>query len=172
EDDPSWVQVLACGIQTHSDKVFLGIRRRPREEVVRERENTGRIWMGCHVRQPNNGEFDTTVLTTQLQDRLQNDLHLGETSSIKLVPEPLGLVWTPSAAEPGHLGVVFRVDVTANVAEFLHERQIKTNGRGYRVDSSFADSGSLSGDYSTKKDYTLEQWSRVILDEKWLVRNE
>lgn len=165
EGDERWVQVLACGAQVHAGEVFLSIRRRQRAQLPTSRDDSARVWQGCHVHKPNGKPLNLAELKRQLLTRLCTDLHLGE---LKSTPEPLGLVWTPADNEPGHLGVVFKVPVEERVAKFLDEKGFRTNGRGYRRESSFVRRAELSADTMRAKGYTLEEWSLAVLKEKWL----
>ena len=165
EDNVRWVQPLVCGAQTHEKKVFLAIRRRPRDDVPRARENTAKVWTGSHIRQPLDASLTMQYMRAELLTRLKADLHLAE---LNIKPKPLGLVWNGRGDEPTHLGVIFDVPVGKDVAEFLDERQFKTNGRGYLVKNSFVEPTRLNSDEHTKRDYTLEEWSRMILNAKWL----
>ncbi len=167
EDDERWVQPLVCGAQTYASKVFLAIRRRPRDGVARARENTARVWTGCHVKQPSDGNLSMQHFKNELSTRLKSDLHLAE---LDIKPKPLGLVWSGDGDERTHLGVIFEVPVSKNVADFLDERQFKTNGRGYLVKNSFVEPARLLRDEPANRDYTLEEWSRWILNEKWLTK--
>jgi hypothetical protein len=105
EDDDGWVQVLACGAQVFEGGVFLSIRRRQRGQLPSSRDDSARIWQGCHTRKPDNGRFALKAMQRQLLDRLREDLHLGE---LNADPEPLGLIWTPKDTERRHLGVSSR----------------------------------------------------------------
>ncbi|HKY35867.1 MAG TPA: hypothetical protein VJN18_08010 [Polyangiaceae bacterium] len=163
ENDDAWVQVLACGAQVFDKEVFLSIRRRQRAQLPSERDNSARVWQGCHVHRT--GRLDVPELSRQLLARLRADLHLGELVS---KPRPLGVVWTPSQSEPGHLGVFFKVPVEERVATFLDEKEFRTNGRGYRRESSFVAPRELSPGNLQSKGYTVEQWSLEVLKAKWL----
>jgi hypothetical protein len=163
ENDEAWVQVLACGAQVFDEEVFLSIRRRQRAQLPSERDNSARVWQGCHVHRTR--QLDVPALTRQLLARLRADLHLGELVS---KPRPLGVVWTPSQSEPGHLGVFFKVPIEERVAKFLDEKEFRTNGRGYRRESSFVAPHELSPGNLLSKGYTVEQWSLEVLKAKWL----
>jgi hypothetical protein len=165
ERDDGWVQPIAGGAQTFGGQVFLAVRRRARDDVVRSRDDTAMIWRGCHVPQPLKGKLDVAYLKRALLSRLKQDLHLGE---LDANPRPLGLVWDPHGEEPRHLGIMFQVPVSAKVANFLDERQFKTNGRGYRVENSFVRPAQLGHDEGERRGYTLEEWSRLIHEAKWL----
>lgn len=163
ENDDAWVQLLACGAQVFDKEVFLSIRRRQRSQLPSERDNSARVWQGCHVhRAP---RLDVSELSSQLLARLRDDLHLGELVS---KPRPLGVVWTPSDSEPGHLGVFFKVPVEQRIATFLDEKEFRTNGRGYKRESSFVAPDELSPGNLRSKGYTVEQWSLEVLKAKWL----
>jgi hypothetical protein len=163
ENDDAWVQLLACGAQVFGKEVFLSIRRRQRSQLPSERDNSARVWQGCHVhRAP---RLDVSELSRQLLARLREDLHLGELAS---KPRPLGVVWTPSDSEPGHLGVFFKVPVEQRIATFLDEKEFRTNGRGYKRESSFVAPDELTPGNLRSKGYTVEQWSLEVLKAKWL----
>jgi predicted NUDIX family phosphoesterase len=165
EHNDEWVQVLACGAQVYDGKPFLSIRRPQRGQAPNAaRDNSGRLWQGCHVEQPS-GALSIEELQRQLLNRLRADLHLG---ALDVRPEPLGLIWDQDDTESRHLGVVFKVPIEENVATFLDEREFRTNGRGYLVKSSFMDAASLTAGTSPPKGYTLEVWSRAFLNKNWL----
>ncbi len=163
ENDEAWVQVLACGAQVFDKEVFLSIRRRQRAQLPSERDNSARVWQGCHVHRTR--QLNVPEMSRQLLARLRADLHLGELVSN---PRPLGIVWTPSESEPGHLGVFFKVPIEERVAKFLDEKEFRTNGRGYRRESSFVAPHELSPGNLLSKGYTVEQWSLEVLKAKWL----
>lgn len=165
EQNDRWVQVLACGAQVHRGEVFLSVRRRQRNQLPSGRDDSARIWQGCHVRKPQTGTLVRGDLEGQLRERLREDLHLGELAA---KPQPLGLVWTPNGAEQRHLGVFFKVPVEERVAKFLDEKEFRTNGRGYRRESSFVRPAELTPGNRQAKGYTVEQWSLEILKQKWL----
>jgi predicted ATPase len=163
ETDEDWVQVLACGAQVFNKEVFLSIRRRQRAQLPSERDNSARVWQGCHIHRA--ARLDVAELNRQLLARLKADLHLGELASN---PRPLGIVWTPSDSEPGHLGIFFKVPIEQRVATFLDEKEFRTNGRGHRRESSFVAPHELSPGNLQAKGYTVEQWSLEVLKAKWL----
>lgn len=165
EHDDQWVQVLACGAQVHRGEAFLSIRRRQRGQAPNaRRDDSARLWQGCHVEQPSS-TLDLDELQRQLLGRLRADLHLG---ALDARPEPVGLIWDPENAEPRHLGIVFKVPIEEKVATFLDEREFRTNGRGYLVQSSFVDPATLTSGTAPPKGYTLEAWSRAFLEKNWL----
>lgn len=165
EGDERGVQILACGAQVHAEEVFLSIRRRQRAQAPTSRDDSARIWQGCHVHKPTGKPIALPELKRQLLARLRADLHLEE---LKSRPEPLGIVWTPAEKEPGHLGVFFKVPVGERVAKFSDDKEFRTNGRGYRRESSFVRRAELRPDTLRAKGYTLEEWSHAVLNEKWL----
>lgn len=165
ENDNDFVQVMACGVQTHGNKVFVVVRRPPRGRAPSHRDHTAQVWRGCHLVRENDQGLDLTAFREQLAVRLRDDLHLG---SLPEIPEPRGVVWDPQGEEPRHLAVVFRVNVSVKLAEWLDEKNFKTNGRGYRLESSFVPPEELHAARGEEKGYTVEGWSRIILDNRWL----
>jgi predicted ATPase len=165
EDDDGWVQLLACGAQVHAGEVFLIVRRPRRDDLVLPRDNSAMLWRGCHISKPGDELLELRHLQQQLMSRLRSDLHLGH---LDAHPTPLGLVWEREGCERRHLGLMFRVEIPRNIAEFLDEKQFKTNGRGYSLHSSFARPEDLADDTTGDRGYTLEEWSRVLLEESWL----
>jgi len=165
EADGAFVQLIACGAQTHGQEVFVVVRRPPRGRPPSRRDDTAQVWRGCHVARPASGQLQVDDFREQLRARLTADLHLGDLPG---APEPRGLIWDPTGEEPRHLAVVFRVPVADKLAEWLDEKSFKTNGRGYRLESSFAAPSELSADRAREKGYTVEEWSRRILDAGWL----
>jgi thymidylate kinase len=166
EDRTEWVQLLACGVQVHDGEVFLALRQAVREDSLKPRDNTARVWTGCHVERPQSGTLTLQHLERQLERRLKADLHLGD---LEIRASPLGMVWDPDGPDGTHLGLMFHVPVAENVKRFLAERQFKTNGRGYPMKSSFVDPAQLAHDGPPEKGYTLEKWSHlVLLQTDWL----
>lgn len=116
------------------------------------------------MNRPARGQIGVKHLTDQLKERLQVDLHLGDLPGH---PQPKGLVWNPTGKEPRHMGLVFEAPVTRNLAEWLDEKDFKTNGRGYRLESSFVTSRQIAAARLKEKGYTVEDWSELILREGW-----
>ena len=54
------------------------------------------------------------------------------------------------------------------IANFLDEKEFRTNGRGHRVESSFVNPSELAAGKEPPEGYTLEPWSRAFLEKKWL----
>lgn len=165
EDDDDWVQLLACGCQVFDDGVFLSVRRRQRAQLPSGRDDSARIWQGCHVEGSIGQQLEVGSLSGQLIERLCTDLHLGQ---LDVTPEPLGLIWQPDGVEPRHLGMIFKVPVEEKIKNFLDEKEFRTNGRGHKVESSFTRLGEIEPDTSESKGYTLEPWSVALLEAKWL----
>jgi predicted ATPase len=166
EHDDAWVQLLACGAQVHDEKPFLSIRRRQRGQVPNKaRDDSGRLWQGCHVEMPDGDALTVEDLRQQLLSRLRADLHLAE---LRAQAEPLGMIWDKDCSEPRHLGIVFKVPLEEKVASFLDEREFRTNGRGYLVESSFVPVETLRAGTTPAQGYTLESWSGAFLTKKWL----
>jgi hypothetical protein len=166
EHDGNWVQLLACGAPVHDGETFLTIRRRQRGQIPNpSRDDSGRLWQGCHVERPTEGELDVKELQHQLLSRLRADLHLAE---LNAQPEPVGLIWDRAGDESRHLGVVFKLCIEKKGASFLDEREFRTNGRGHLVESSFVNVDELGPGKAPPEGYTLEAWSREFLMKKWL----
>ena len=166
EADDAFVQVMACGAQTHDQEVFVVVRRPSRDRPPSSRDNTAQIWRGCHLARRGGRVLLIEDFRRQLNARLLGDLHLGDLPDLG---DPLGIVWDPAGEEPRHLAVVFRAAVPDKLAEWLDEKNFKTNGRGYRLESSFAAPAELSDEIVRKKDYRVEGWSKRILDAGWLL---
>jgi hypothetical protein len=164
EEDDSWAQLLACGTQVYCNEVFLSIRRRERGRAPSSRDDTGRIWQGCHVERSGRA-LTSSELAMQLRRRLQTDLHLGD---LRSRPQPLGFMWTPNGKETRHLGIMFKVPLEASVANFLDEREFRTNGRGHTLKSSFVARSELTPDKVRAARYALEDWSLELLTKKWV----
>lgn len=65
------VQALACGAQIFNTEVFLSIRRRQRAQLPSDRDNSAKVWHGCHVRRA--ARLDVAELNRQLLARLKAD---------------------------------------------------------------------------------------------------
>jgi hypothetical protein len=165
ESNDEWVQLLACGAQVFNGEVFLSVRRRQRTKLQSARDNSGRLWQGCHIEQPESGPLSLDEVQRQLLRRLQTDLHLGTPSGHL---QPLGLIWKKDGDDKRHLGVVFKVSVEEKIANFLDEKEFRTNGRGHLVESRFVSLRELASGKPPPEGYTLEPWSRAFLEKKWL----
>jgi predicted ATPase len=166
EHDDAWVQLLACGAPVYPDKPFLSVRRRqPTQPPNTTRDDSGRLWQGCHVEQPASGVLNVEELQNQLLKRIKADLHLGQ---LDVRPDPVGLIWDKDGPEPRHLGVVFKISVEEKLASFLDEKEFRTNGRGHLVHSSFVDAGELAAGTALPQGCKLEAWSGEFLAKKWL----
>ena len=164
EEDDNWVQLLACGTQVYGNEVFLSIRRRERGRAPSSRDDTGRVWQGCHV-EKSQRTLTRAELAAQLRKRLQTDLHLGD---LRSKPHPLGFIWTPNGKETRHLGIMFKVPLEARVADFLDEKEFRTNGRGHTLKSSFVSRNELTPDKVRAARYALEDWSLELLAKNWV----
>ncbi len=163
EERDDLVQLLACGVQTCGDKMFLSKRQRLREEVKAPRDQTAMLWRGCHVTRGSSESLSLDELKAQLAERLRGDLHLG---SVAANGEPRGFVWMPGP-DSQHLGAVFKVPVDETVKSFLNERDFKTNGRGRSTKNAFVGPDELTPDGGALKGYTLESWSQEFLTQRW-----
>jgi hypothetical protein len=77
-------------------------------------------------------------------------------------------MWTPNGKETRHLGIMFKVPLEASVANFLDEREFRTNGRGHTLKSSFVARSELTPDKVRAARYALEDWSLELLTKKWV----
>lgn len=164
EESEELVQLLACGVQTCGDELFLIRRQRLREDVMAPRDQTAMLWRGCHVTRGDGESLSLVELKTQLAERLRGDLHLG---SLAANGEPRGFVWVPDGPDSQHLGAIFNVRVDETVKGFLNERSFKTNGRGRSTENLFVRPDQLTPDSVALKGYRLESWSQEFLAQRW-----
>lgn len=127
EKDQSVVQIIAAGVNTTHNGVFLI------ERTAERRHGKHLLWRGVHVEWPTSGPPAVDHLGDALLDRLRMDFHL-QAGLKPSPPRPLGIVFTPAAkprnrAEPQHVGVVFDVPLEEALAEHLENKRFKTRGR-------------------------------------------
>lgn len=163
EDDDSYVQLLACGIVTHGDGVFVFDRE---SRVPGKRYGRGTIWHGPHVTYDGDGPLDLGAAQQCLARRFKDDLHL----ALPLASDasPLGIVWNPQVGDGHHLGIAFPVEITSDAtAEHLKEKKFRTRGRRPPQLASFVPRTDLLAQASR---YDLEAWSCAILESGWPTR--
>jgi predicted NUDIX family phosphoesterase len=151
EYNEEWVQVVACGVQTHKGGVFV-LERSARDD---KSKNYGKqvVWKGCHV--AGDDPPDLVTLERCLVARMKQDLHL----AVDLKPELMGIVWDEDS-ERFHVGVMFQVPITLpDVARSMEQKEFRRGGRYHTTTGTFqsiADLRAASGN--------LEPWSVRLLE--------
>ncbi|MCC6552903.1 MAG: hypothetical protein IT372_07770 [Polyangiaceae bacterium] len=151
EDNEEWVQVVACGVQTHERGVFV-LERSARDD---KSKNYGKqvVWKGCHV--VSDELPDLATLERCLIARLKQDLHL----AVDLKPELMGIVWDEDS-ERFHVGVMFKVPITSpDVARSMQQKEFRRGGRYHTTTGTFQSMAALR-----EASGNLEPWSVRILE--------
>jgi hypothetical protein len=156
------VQLVACGIASETDRIFL-LRRGPEDE--HHAYGAGVIWQGIHVEHDVNA--GSTVTIDRVRDcvarRFKEDLHLAV--PIQADDVPIGFVWDPDAGGGRHLGIAFGIEILdALTAEHLEGKTFKTQGRRASKTGRFVSVGDLR---DNPDEHALETWSRAILATGW-----
>lgn len=160
EDEDGFVQLLACGIVTHGDGVFV-FDRESRERG--QRYGRGTIWHGPHVSHDDSAALEVRHVHECLAQRFTDDLHLA--SPLPANAEPIGMVWLPDVGGGHHLGIAFPVEIANDAtAAHLEEKKFRTRGRRPPQLSKFVPAADL---LARADDYDLERWSRAILESGW-----
>ncbi|MBK8720145.1 MAG: hypothetical protein IPN32_36380 [Deltaproteobacteria bacterium] len=161
EESDDFVQLVACGIATHGDRVLV-FDRGAREPRTRPYDG-GTIWQGQHVEHAADGVLTLRSVRESLARRFLHDLHLAV--PIGAEGTPLGLVWDPGVGDGRHLGIAIPVEIeNATTAEHLRAKKFRTRGRRPAQQSKFVAGSDLRADPDS---YDLEPWSRAILRSGW-----
>lgn len=157
EDNGDFVQLVACGATVSRGGVFVFNRQGSRP--IRYGSRT--ILHRCHVTCDPGRSLTLEDVRHALVTRLQELLH----TRTSMTPMPIGLVWdADSKVETNHMGIAFSISLEAHVADFLMEKEFRTNGRGHPMTSRFA----LPADLRAVHDLDLEPWSKAVLEAFWL----
>lgn len=154
ENNDDVVQLIACGVHTNKDGVF--VFKRSADDNKRNRYGERMVWKGCHL------ECSTPPSIDQVKDalvaRIHNDLHL----AIELNPKMRGMVWEEEP-EPKHLGIVFQVNIESDdVVTSMREKEFRKSGRQHTLIGTFQKPEDL---LSRENDLNLEPWSAKIVRE-------
>lgn len=156
EENSDVVQVVACGVLTRGNEVFLFQRTDADPKSKLHGRTT--IWHGTHVAQQG-GLSGLPVLEIALNDRLTRSLFLSRQSKRKLK----GCCWDRSNEKSNkHLGMMFNVTVDNETANDLRKKQFR-HGRGYDLAGKFISWEDLE---ELRGEVSLEPWSGSILDNR------
>jgi predicted NUDIX family phosphoesterase len=155
ETDPAQVQVIACGLLTRNDEVFLFERkeRDPKYSLY----GKATIWQGSHVPRET-GKQGEELLRTALLDRITRSLFLSRMFPLELV----GYCWEPNNEKSSHhIGVMFKVDIdNDHSASDLRKKEFR-HGRGHGLGGRFVKWSDLA---SKEIKPNLEGWSVAVVD--------
>ena len=156
ETDPTFVQVVPCGILLYEQSVFLF--QRPDKNPKSHLYGTSTIWQGCHVDRPSDGEISQATVLSALQARIARTLFI----SRQVRGQYVGYTWDPSCKGDGkHLGLIFRLDIESeDLAQSLKKKEFR-RGRGHDLAGQLRRIDDLA---SSMDEVGLEPWSRTILD--------
>ena len=156
ETNPHVVQVVAAGVLTSEDKVFLFERKEndPKSKLY------GRttVWQGTHVAKQN-GLAGRALLEAALLDRITRSLFLSREFAAKLK----GYSWDPSDPESAkHFGIIFQIEIdNQHTASDLKKKEFrKGRGRGHNLVGQFTSWNQLR---RRRKELLLEPWSDSVL---------
>jgi len=154
ENDDRYVQIIAAGILTQEEQVFLFRRKERDPKYALYGKET--VWQGAHV--PKSVDMQgIPLLKHALLERIKRNLFLSRGFETKLV----GFCWDVSdARESRHLGVTFRVDIdNPEAANDLKKKEFR-RGRGHGLAGGFVNWSQLAEAEESAK---LEPWSLAIL---------
>lgn len=161
EDDGDLVQLVACGIATRAEGIFLFDRdaRDPRTRSY----GRGTIWQGPHVEHAGRAPLSLDHVRESLQRRFAEDLHLA--MPLDADASLIGLVWDPDVGQGHHIGIAIPIAIAGDMtAEHLRDKKFRTRGRQPVQKSRFLPGSDLRADPDK---YDLELWSRAILESGW-----
>jgi predicted NUDIX family phosphoesterase len=160
ESDPNHVQIIACGILTYKESVFLFQRkeRDPKYKLF----GKATIWQGTHVRLGVQ-VAELNILKNALRERISRYLHL----SRDFPTTQLGYCWDPTdQSSCNHFGVMFRVSIDNDeTAADLRKKEFRT-GRGPGLSGGFVAWKGLPG-----ADSNLERWSLSLVNSQNEIQN-
>lgn len=149
------VQLVVGGIHVRNDGRILVFRRDPNDAKSASYGKTI-LWKGCHL---GTAALTQDELAGALTTRLREDLHL----EVELEPRLLGLA-APVRSEPvsthKHLGIMFRVELSDEIARTLHEKTFHRSGRAHPIRGQFKTQEAIIAEAD---DLDLEPWSRHFI---------
>jgi predicted NUDIX family phosphoesterase len=138
ERDNRYVQIIAAGMLTYQDQVFI-FQRKEQDPKYRLYGRTT-IFQAAHTASKA-GKSGRDLMMYALQDRITKSLFLSRTFRL----EPVGYCWDrDDAASSRHLGIVFRVEIdNEHTARDLKRKELKKQ-RGPSLAGSFVGWTELS----------------------------
>src|SRR6266508_3554531 len=154
EGNSEYVQVIACGVLTYNDQVFL-FERKERDPKYRL-YGRATIWQGIHVPQ-RTSKRGIDLLKSAVLERITRSLFLSRVFPLNLV----GYCWDANNPDSSqHLGVIFKVQIdNEHTAIDIRKKKFR-RGRGHGLTGSFVTSAQLS---SKELKPALESWSSSIV---------
>jgi len=165
EQDDQVVQIVVGGVPINPNAELMVFQRDSKDEKSTA-YGSRIVWRGCHVEHTE--EPTLATLATAVSNRLESELHLRTT----LVPEIIGLASPGSEMTEGvkspdrkHLGVLFKVKVSDDVAKTLHDKDFKKSGRGHPFKGLFRKQEDVIAELDGLE---LEPWSKHIV-QNWRI---
>jgi predicted NUDIX family phosphoesterase len=154
ESDPDHVQIVACGILTHNDQVFL-FERKERDPKYRL-YGKATVWQGAHV-PIEKGKRGLDLLEAALLDRITRNLFLSRGFAVDFV----GYCWDRADENSSrHFGAMFKVNIDNEETAIDLRRKEFRRGRGHGLAGRFIGWSELS---KTELQPELETWSLAVL---------
>lgn len=154
ESNDEYVQIIAAGLLTHEEQVFLFRRKERDPKYALYGKET--VWQGAHVPKTP-GVRGVPLLEQALLDRIKRNLFLSRGFGTRLV----GYCWdVTDARESRHVGVIFRVDIDNREAAIDLRKKEFRRGRGHGLAGGFVNWSQLAQEADSGK---LEPWSLAIL---------
>lgn len=165
EQNDQVVQIVVGGVPVRA-KAELMVFKRDSKDEKSSAYGSRTLWRGCHV---NHDQQPTlTTLANAVSERLQSELHL----RTRLEPTLIGLASPGSERTEGvespdrrHLGVLFKVEVSDDVAKSLHDKAFKKSGRGHPFTGQFRKQEDIISELDS---LDLEPWSKHIV-QNWRI---
>ena len=154
EVDDRYVQIIAAGMLTYQDQVFI-FQRKEQDPKYRLYGRTT-IFQAAHVARKA-ALAGQGLLKQALQDRIMRSLFLSRMFEL----QPVGYCWDKEdAASKRHFGLVFRVEIdNEHTARDLRRKELKKQ-RGPSLAGEFVGWNDLS---SKSQELRLEPWSLSAL---------
>lgn len=154
EGDDRYVQIIAAGLLTHRNDVFLFQRKERDPKYQLYGKET--VWQGAHVPQMS-GLRGIALIERALLERVRRNLFLSRGFATHI----LGYCWNiADVTESRHLGVVFRVDIDNPEAAIDLKKKEFRRGRGHGLAGGFVKWSQLAQQADSGK---LEPWSLAIM---------
>jgi len=165
ELDDHVVQIVVGGVPVRAKEELMVFKRDSKDEKSTA-YGSRILWRGCHVEHTEKPTL--TTLANAVSERLQSELHL----RTELTPEIIGLASPGSEITEGvespdrkHLGVLFKVKVSDDVAKSLHDKAFKKSGRGHPFTGQFRKQEDIIAEIDS---LDLEPWSKHIV-QNWRI---
>ena len=155
EEDPSVIQIVPCGVFSHSERVLLFQRhdRNPKYRLY----GKSTIWQGCHVKRPLDEKTPRAAALAALEGRVSRRLFITR----QLKSRPVGYAWDSfTQGNSRHLGLIFQLEIEGgDLADSLEEKEFR-RGRGHDLTGRFKRVEELR---ASADELDLEPWSKQIL---------